>query len=159
MSGPYSGPFNSSSSGGGGGQGAHGLVAFLMALTETAASAAGAAAAAIAVAQEAEQGPVSRERTRVEGGGGGLSMQLPSPGMLAFYRSYEQYVETAALPSWWLKVRGKQLVGMNSPHLLGGVAVLLLLLGCAVELMGEGVYPRVRRHVCFEQEAACPTRI
>jgi hypothetical protein len=102
MSGPYSGPFGSSSSSSS--QDAQGFVAFLTALTETAASAAGAAAAAIAAAQEADQSS-GRGVGQEVGGSAGLRLQVPSPGMIAFYRSYEQYVEAAALPSWWLKVR------------------------------------------------------
>jgi hypothetical protein len=89
-------------------------VSFLMVLTESAASAAGAAAAAIAAAQEVggqqrvpgTPPPLPPPQQQQQRQREGLDLRLPPPGMVAFYQSYERYVETAALPSWWLKVRG-----------------------------------------------------
>jgi hypothetical protein len=109
MSGPYASPFDGNRSSGGG-EHTYWFVAFLTALTETAASAAGAAAAAIAAAQEAEQlqqqaGSGAGFRGQQGLAGEGLELRLPSPGMVEFYKAYERYVEGAALPSWWLKVR------------------------------------------------------
>jgi hypothetical protein len=101
MSGPYSGPYDASSSS----RPADGFVTFLMVLTESAASAAGAAAAAIAAAQEVgQQRAAGVAQQQQEGPGEGLNLQLPPQGMVAFYQSYQRYVETAALPSWWLRV-------------------------------------------------------
>jgi hypothetical protein len=108
MSGPYASPFDGSSNSSG--EHTFWFVAFITALTETAASAAGAAAAAIAAAQEAEQlqqqaGSGAGVRGRQGFAGEGLELRLPSSGMVEFYKAYERYIEGAALPSWWLKVR------------------------------------------------------